>query len=471
MFCDHTILKLMAGNGGKGCVAFRREKFIAKGGPNGGDGGKGGDVYFKVNTSLNTLTHLDTYKQFEAQKGEMGKGQNKHGYNGEDLILEVPLGTMVFERHTDEEGNFLDRTLIADLSTPNKTLLVAKGGRGGYGNAHFVSSVRQAPKFAELGEEGEEIEVELELKLVADVGIIGIPSAGKSTLISVISNAKPKIAEYHFTTLRPNLGVVKIADKVTYVVADIPGLIENASEGKGLGIEFLKHVQRCRFLVHLVDPYQNNLRSTTNDEEDPAIDNFHLIDEELKKFSEDLAEKQQVLVINKSDLISDEEEARLRKKLEAICSKDDRLKLFPHSISAATTQGIDELKTALFQELEEIKSQDIPEESSEEDRNEEVDLLAEKPTEEHIVYRPHLENPKYFSIEKDPEEDHYIVRGQRIEQIVNMTDMNNREAMMRVEDVLKKMGIAKELKKQGARSGSELTIGKNTFEFRDPNEF
>ena len=463
MFCDQTILKLRAGDGGNGCVAFRREKFVAKGGPNGGDGGKGGNILFKVNHALNTLTHLDTYKQFFAEKGEHGKGQNKHGADAEDLVLEVPLGTIVRKLTRDEEGKIIHKEDIADLSQKEKTVLVVKGGRGGYGNAHFVSSVRQAPKFAELGEEGEEIEVGLELKLVADIGIIGIPSAGKSTLISVISNAKPKIAEYHFTTLVPHLGVVKISDKATYVVADIPGLIEGAHSGKGLGVKFLKHIQRCRFLVHLIDPLQANLRSTTSDEEDPAIDNFHLINQELKNFSEDLGNRHQFIVINKSDVTDEETLERLHKKFAEICTKSDQLTLYPHAISAATTQGINELKNFLHQQLQQGEHTEDVFFSDDEEGIEEVENTPEKS--EHKIYKPHLDNPKYFAVEKN-EDGSFSVSGQRITQIVNMTNFENREAVMRVHDVLTRMGINRELKKQGAKDGDTVFIGKHELEYQ-----
>lgn len=444
-FCDQTILKLTAGNGGNGCVAFRREKYVEKGGPNGGDGGKGGDIIFRVNTALNTLTHLDTYKQFTAEKGEQGKGQNKHGANGEDLILEVPIGTIVREVKRDENDNIIRKVDIADLSSKHKSVLVAKGGKGGFGNAHFVSSVRQAPKFAEVGEDGEFIEVELELKLVADVGIIGIPSAGKSTLISVLSNAKPKIAEYHFTTLKPHLGVAEIAKDETYVIADIPGLIEHAHEGKGLGIQFLKHVQRCRILIHLVDPYQPSLS-------EDGVSNFELINRELKAFSEDLAEKQQLVVINKADLIDEEQEKELRKQLTKEVGNNTQFQLYPESISAATTQGAEKLKQQVHRLL-----MDLEVEEEEPEEEEEGDLS-------HTLYRPHLENPKYFSVEKL--EDHlFQVNGQRISQIVNMTDFNNREGIMRVYDVMRRMGIEKELKKLGIEEGDLVRIGKHELEY------
>jgi len=351
---------------------------------------------------------------------------------------------------------------------------MSKGGRGGYGNAHFVSSVRRAPKFAELGEEGETIEVELELKLVADIGIIGLPSCGKSTLISVISKAKPKIAAYPFTTLIPNLGVVKIADKKTYVVADIPGLIEKAHEGKGLGIKFLKHVQRCRLLVHLLDPTQiytspNSKSQTQNSKQNPKlkfqtpnaeeiINSFKIINHELESFSKDLATKHQIVVLNKSDLITDEQSKELMKGLKKELGRKKRFTLYPQTISAATTEGTQELKNFLYQELAKCPKASWEEENPN----------LEEDTQTHILYQPHLENPKYFSVSKLKKGEFQVV-GQRIEQIVNMTDMANREAMMRVYDVLKKMGISKELKKIGARDGDMVSIGKHEIDFHPEN--
>jgi GTP-binding protein len=459
MFCDQTKLILTAGIGGKGVVAFRREKFVERGGPSGGDGGNGGNLFLKVNTALNSLIHLHTYKRFTAEHGEQGHGQNKHGANAEDLYLEVPIGTIVRQIFRDEEDEIIQKKQIADLSSPNKSLLVAKGGRGGYGNAHFVSSVRQAPKFAEIGEDGESIEVELELKLVADIGIIGIPSTGKSTLISVLSNAKPKIAAYHFTTLTPHLGVAKIADDKSYVIADIPGLIQGAHKGKGLGIAFLKHIQRCRFLVHLIDPIQEDLSEEALDS-DPSISNFHLINQELENFSEDLAHKKQIVVFNKSDVISEERQQELMEKLKKECAKDERFHLYPDLVSAATTQGITDLKNWLFHKLEEMKA-DEPEVSF--FQTEEDESKDEEKEVTHILYTPHLDDPKYYSVEQS-EENTFIVTGERITQIVNMTDFNNREAILRVRDVLKKMGIDKQLKKAGIKDGDTVKIGNHVLE-------
>ncbi len=470
LFCDQTTLKLKGGNGGKGCVSFRREKKVPRGGPDGGDGGNGGNIYLKVNDALNSLIHLDTYKHFQAPPAGIGGGQQCHGKNGKDLYLEVPQGTIVRQivrtPPCKGAGGSVKKTEISDLSTKGSELLIGRGGKGGFGNAHFVSSIRQAPHFAELGEEGEEMEVELELKLVADIGIIGVPSAGKSSLISVMSNARPKIAAYPFTTLIPNLGVVKIADKVTYVVADIPGLIEGAHEGKGLGIAFLKHVQRCRLLVHLIDPTQPHWSSqnsnagwtenSLNFNKEAAIENFALINQELEAFSKDLAGKQQIVVINKSDVLTEEQEKEFIKALKKEIGRKKRFIFYPSSISCATTKGVKELKTFLFQELEKIPKPEW--------MNSPNDPNAPQDPNVPFIYRPHLNNPKYFTVEK-VDKGSFRVTGKRVEQIMNMTDFNNVEARNRAYDVLYKMHINRELKKIGAREGDTLLIGKKTIEF------
>lgn len=478
MFCDQTLLRFIGGKGGNGAVAFRREKFEPKGGPNGGNGGRGGNIYLKVNEGLNSLIDLHSHKKFTARKGDDGMGDNMFGKSGDDLYLDVPRGTIVREVTRNQAGEITKKTEIADLSKKDMIMLAAKGGRGGFGNAHFANSVRQAPKFAELGEDGEEVEVELELKLVADIGIIGVPSAGKSSLIAVVSNARPKIAAYPFTTLIPNLGVVKMGEKESYVVADIPGLIEGAHEGKGLGIEFLKHVQRCRILVHLIDPTQPDWSEEKKSEDisnfqlQAAVNNFELINKELSAFSRDLARKEQIVVINKIDAITPEQEIELRKAIKKSIGQKKRFILYPHAISAATTQGVNELKNFLFRELEKIpkpawlvqEAEEVHEFSEDSDSglSEQTDT-PRAPS--HIIYRPHLENPKYFSVEKIGKKQ-FRVRGERIEQIFNMTDVANREAVMRARDVLKKMGIDRELKKIGAKDGDMLFVGKRQIDFQ-----
>ena len=293
MFSDEASINVQAGKGGDGLASFRREKFEPWGGPDGGNGGAGGNIFFEVDLNLNTLSDYLSSKHFTAENGKVGGKKECAGRSGEDLFLRVPLGTKIMDSDTKE--------LIFDLNTPNTRVLVAKGGKGGFGNTHFKTSTRQAPKFAELGEEGQNLDLDMELQLVADCAIIGIPSSGKSTLISVISNAKPKIADYPFTTLIPNLGVVKLSEfdknqEGSFVVADIPGLIEGASSGKGLGIKFLRHVQRAPILIHLVDIL-----------DDDFINNYQVINQELMKFSKELANRPQFLVFNKIDAIDKEE--------------------------------------------------------------------------------------------------------------------------------------------------------------------
>lgn len=442
LFCDQTRIKLIGGKGGNGAIAFRKEKFIDRGGPNGGDAGRGGDIYLKVNHALNSLIHLHTLKRFKAEDGDGGMTQNKHGKDAEDLYLEVPQGTIV--RALGE--------VIADLSEKNAILLIARGGKGGFGNAHFKTSIRQAPKFAELGEDGQEIEVELELKLVADIGIIGIPSCGKSSLISVISNARPKIAAYPFTTLVPHLGVVQIDEKVTYIVADIPGLIEGAHRGKGLGIEFLKHVQRCRLLVHLVDA--SEMRTVPDD----PIKNFELINHELSAFSKELGKKTQIVMINKADLLSDEQIKTWMKALKKEIGKKKRFILYPNAISCATHKGIPELKTYLFQALQRMRDPSTSLSSTSPTAS--LGMTGEAP----VIYRPHLDDPKFYTVKKT-DKHLFRVSGQRIEQIANMTPMSNPEGRNRLYHVLKKMKILKELRRAGAKEGDKIEIGKKSIEF------
>ncbi len=327
-FIDEASILVKAGDGGRGCVSFRREKYVPKGGPDGGDGGKGGDVYIVATSSKNTLLDFHYKRIFKAERGEHGKGKDQHGKNGKDLFIYVPVGTVIKDPKTGE--------VLADLVEDGQMWLAAKGGRGGRGNARFVSPTRQAPRYAEEGEKGEERELRLELKLIADVGLVGLPNAGKSTLISVISDAKPKIADYPFTTLVPNLGVVKYKD-LTFVVADIPGLIEGAHRGAGLGIQFLKHIERTRLIVHLIDV------STLNREE--PLKPYEVIRNELESFSKTLAEKEEIVVFNKIDLLSGEE----LKHFVDIYKKHIKVPLL--SISAIRKDGINNLIRLIVRKL------------------------------------------------------------------------------------------------------------------------
>lgn len=321
-FIDHATIRVKAGDGGNGCVAFRREKFVPKGGPSGGDGGSGGSVDIVASRRLNTLYHLQFHREWRAGRGQHGMGSNRSGHNGEDVLIEVPVGSVIRERDSGE--------LLADLTQEGQRVTIAKGGRGGLGNQHFATATRQAPRFAQPGEEGEERILEIELKLIADVGIIGLPNAGKSTLISVISAAKPKVAGYPFTTLVPNLGVVKADDDETFVVADIPGLIEGAHEGHGLGDQFLRHVERCALLLHLVD-----LSANEHPEKDAAV-----IAHELELYSTRLAEKPRIVCGSKLDAAIEGNSRRLR-AYAGKCGYDY------HEISAVTGEGVRELVRVL----------------------------------------------------------------------------------------------------------------------------
>jgi GTP-binding protein len=330
MFVDHAKIFIKAGSGGNGCLAFRREKYVPRGGPSGGNGGQGGSVYLRSNPQLNTLLSFKYQQHFEAERGRHGEGSNRHGRDGEDRFIEVPVGTQVYEEETGD--------LLFDLDRPDMTVLAAQGGRGGRGNASFASSTNQAPRRVEQGQPGEEKVLVLELKVLADVGLIGYPNAGKSTLISVISAAKPKIADYPFTTLTPNLGVVRYDDYSSFVVADIPGLIEGAHEGSGLGDQFLRHVERTKLLVHLID---------VSDLGDPdPVHAYETICHELELYSPDLTQKAQIVVASKIDVANTDRRARL----EDFCRNRS---LFFNEISAATGRGVRELKDRIVQLLAE----------------------------------------------------------------------------------------------------------------------
>lgn len=434
MFCDETTIYAYAGKGGDGSVSFRKEKYVPFGGPDGGDGGEGGNVVLLVDPNIHTLAEFNTKKHFHADPGGGGMKKNMHGKNGEDLILKVPPGTLVYSHDKKE--------VIADLTTNGQQFTVAKGGRGGFGNAHFTSATRKTPRFAELGEPGEEIEVVLEIKLIAEVGIIGLPSVGKSTFISHVSNAKPKIAEYHFTTLVPNLGVVELSrfggDKSeSFVIADLPGLIEGASEGKGLGHQFLKHSQRTKILLHFLDITDDN-----------AVKNYETINKELKKYDEELAQKEQILVINKIDSIPEE----LRKEFAEDIAERAGIKEY-FAISGVTGEGVRNLLFVIWNKIAELRKKEV----------------QENPVETVKVIKPAaISNDKDVSIhpiEKKGEIKHFKLEGKRLEQIVVMSDLSNEEAVHRVHDVLKKMGVIKKLLRHGAQDGDILHIGNAKIEF------
>lgn len=438
-FCDKTTVTFIGGNGGNGAVSFRREKHVPRGGPDGGDGGNGGSVVLIANDNINTLVDFNTKKQFKADDGGNGGKQKCFGKNGENLMLQVPAGTLIMDEKSED--------IIVDLKKHGQTYIIAKGGRGGLGNVNFKSSIHQAPRFAENGEEGQTQNILMELQLVADVGIIGFPSAGKSTLIARISNARPKIADYPFTTLIPNLGVVDMRDfdkrmKESFVVADIPGLIEGAHKGKGLGHEFLRHVSRTEILVHLIDP-------TRNDPND-----FKIINHELEAHDKRLANKEQIIAVSKTDALPKEELDKYIKQLKKKYPSLKKKEL--HTISSINGEGIKDLVFTMFEEVKKLRSR------REEELKEE---LTKMPVKEK-VFHPHLENKKYEIrfIRKKKEaasgKDRRIfeVTGNRIEQVVKMTDMANEEGIERIYHFLGKMGIKRELQKKGARPGDKIRI-------------
>ena len=411
-FIDKAKVKVVSGRGGNGCVAWRREKFVDKGGPAGGDGGSGGDIYFVADENLSTLLDF-TYKSvFRAQDGENGRNKNQHGHGGKSLYLKVPVGVIVRDLKTDK--------IIADLNEHEKTVLVAKGGRGGRGNARFATAQKRSPQFCEPGEAAVERELELELKLIADVGLLGMPNAGKSSLISLISSARPKVADYPFTTLTPNLGVVKKPDGDGFVVADIPGLIEGASEGVGLGYEFLRHIQRCRFFIHMVDMSA----------QDP-LDNYIKINKELKKYDQELASRHQVLVLNKADIVDKETQERL---CEEFKKHDEDFFV----VSCATYDNIKALLGRLYELVEEIPRHDI-----------EVEV------EEDIDYNNNDDSA--FDITK-LNKNTYTVTGGKLKRLVAVTDIKNVQQVRRLSNIMDSMGVWSSLRDMGINNEDTVIV-------------
>ncbi len=432
MFCDITEITAKAGKGGDGLISFRREKYLPKGGPDGGDGGRGGDVIIRADQNQNTLIELHTKKYYAAKKGVSGGPQKKHGAASEDCIIIVPVGSQVFDTDSKE--------LLADLAIHGDECIVAVGGRGGFGNAHFTSSVRQTPRFAELGEPGEERNLRLELKLVADVGVIGLPSAGKSTFLAAVSAARPKIGDFPFTTIIPNLGVAQLSEGRSIVVCDLPGLIEGASDGKGLGHEFLRHVSRNRVLLHLIDCTSKNI-----------IADYQTIRTELTRFDSALAEKKEIIAFSKVDLLGNDPE------LIAMLKEDFFRESGVHPdniflLSSVAQQGTQTVLEKCYELVEARKAEELQEAPE-----------ASRPAQ---VFRPHLvQNPKAFEITQE-EENTFRISGQRIEQIVIQSDFSNPEAVLRVRDVLRKMGIESKLVARGAVKGSTIRIGEKSLDFK-----
>lgn len=424
MFIDRARIFVVSGAGGDGMVSFRREKYVPRGGPSGGDGGKGGSVILRATSNINTLMAFRRRKKFVAERGERGGPKDMFGKMGKDCIIEVPLGTVVYDVKTNE--------LLADMTNEGQEAILAKGGRGGRGNSHFATSAVRAPMFAEKGEPGEEKELKLELKVLADVGLLGFPSVGKSSLIRKVSAARPEVAAYHFTTLTPVLGLVSLDESRNFVMADIPGLIEGASNGSGLGDQFLKHIERTKLLIHVLDAAGSEGR-------DP-FDDFHIINKELAMYSSVLTKKKQIVAANKTDLIQD------NKKLDDLCSKikAEGYDIFP--ICTLTGEGIYELMEAVWKMLQEIPEQEIP---------------APNRT---IVYEiPKIE----FTVECV--DNVYKVKGKRLEKLVSMTNFDNPVSLRHFERSWHFMGLDKLLIKEGVKEGDTVDLYGFEFTFSENN--
>lgn len=415
MFIDYAKIIVKAGDGGNGAISFRREKYVAAGGPDGGDGGKGGEIYFEVSPNMNTLVDFRYKKKFKAENGKNGEGGHRYGKSGEDLVVKVPIGTIVKDSETGR--------VMADLSEPNQKQLILSGGRGGKGNSHFATSTRQAPRFAQGGEKGEEKELILELKMLADVGLIGFPNVGKSTFLSVVTDATPKIADYHFTTLEPNLGVVKSDYGDSFVIADIPGIIEGASEGTGLGLKFLRHIERTRLLLHVIDVSGIEGRN--------PVEDFKTINEELKKYSEKLSKRKQIIVANKIDIMQDES---LLNDLEKMAKEKD-IEIF--KISGATGEGVKELLKRVTEVLKVLPKEDL------------VDVEDIKK-----VYT--LKDEDEFTITKD--KDMYIVDGPAVQRIMRKVNLEDNESMYYFQKCLRELGVNEKLKEAGVKEGDTVKV-------------
>ncbi|MBM7572040.1 GTPase ObgE [Aquibacillus albus] len=424
MFVDQVKVYVKAGDGGNGLVAYRREKYVPMGGPAGGDGGNGGDVIFEVDEGLNTLMDFRYKKHFKATRGENGMSKGQHGKNAEPLILSVPPGTTVRDDDTGE--------VIADLIEHKQQAIIAKGGRGGRGNIRFATPRNPAPEIAENGEPGSERNIQIELKLIADVGLVGFPSVGKSTLLSVVSAARPKVADYHFTTLAPNLGVVETEDQRSFVLADLPGLIEGAHEGIGLGHQFLRHVERTRIIVHVIDMAGTEGRDPYND--------YVTINKELREYDELLMQRPQIIVANKMDIPGSEEQLTQFKE-----QLTDDFPVYP--VSTVTKQGLRELLFAIADKLETIPKDTTPIEQKE----------------ERVVYRHHQEKDD-FHITRDPD-GAYVLSGDKLEKLFKMTDFNRDESIQRFSRQLRGMGIDDALRDRGAKDGDTVRLLDYEFEF------
>ncbi len=424
MFVDEVTIKVEAGSGGDGCTAFRREKFVPMGGPFGGNGGHGGDIIFKVDQGLHTLLDLRYQKVLKAPRGENGRGKNQHGAGADPLIVKVPQGTVV----TDLETGLI----IADLSKKDQEEVIAKGGRGGRGNTAFKTQTNTAPDYSEKGEEGEKRLLKVEVKMLADVGLVGLPSVGKSTIISCISKSKPKIAAYHFTTLSPNLGVTKATTGESFVVADLPGLIEGASHGEGLGDKFLRHIERTKIIAHVIDMSASEGRNPYED--------YVLINNELKEFNPKLLEKPQVIIANKMDL------PEASTNLEEFKKKVPNVEIF--EVSAATNTGLQKVVDHLATMLNNI--QDTP-------------LYEDNEIESHILYTFKKEEP--YTITRD-DDGTWVISGKEVERIFKMTKFNSEEAIYKFAKRLRRMGIDAKLESLGAEDGDAVRILDFYFDYK-----
>ena len=421
MFVDIARIKIKGGDGGAGAVAFHREKYVAAGGPDGGDGGKGGDVVFVVDDNLATLADFRYKRKYCAPNGENGRGGRCYGKKGKDLEIKVPRGTIIREANS--------KAVMADMSKTER-FIAAKGGKGGWGNMHFATSTRQVPRFAKPGVPGEEWEVSLELKLLADVGLVGYPSVGKSSLISVVSQAKPKIADYHFTTLIPNLGVVSMGEGNSFVIADIPGLIEGASEGVGLGHQFLRHVERCRMLIHIVDVSGSEGRN--------PIEDFETINEELKKFNSDLAERPMIVVGNKIDMAEPEQIEKFKKYVN-----DKGYEYY--SICAPICEGTKELMNVTWNKLQELPP------------------IKEYETEE-IPFEALIKDDNGFKITKE-DEGYYLVEAKWFPKVLKGIDVTDYESLQYMQRVLEKSGVFDALREEGIQEGDIVSLYDIEFEY------
>lgn len=427
MFADRSKIYVRSGKGGDGHVSFRREKFVPAGGPDGGDGGKGGDVIFVVDEGLNTLTDFRHVGKYKAGDGQEGGKKNCRGKDGEDIIIKVPEGTVIKE--------FNSGKVITDMSGENRRVVLLKGGKGGNGNQHYATSTMQAPKYAQPGQPAQELELQLELKVIADVGLVGFPNVGKSTFLSRVTNARPKIANYHFTTLNPNLGVVDLDDAKGFVIADIPGLIEGASEGVGLGHEFLRHIERTKVIIHVVDAAGTEGR-------DPIAD-IYAINKELESYDAGLAKKPQVIAANKVDAVYDPEDSPVEKIRAEF--EPQGVTVFP--ISAVSGQGVREL-------LYHVRMM--------------LDQLDDKPTVFEQEYFPELAlavSDEPYTVSYDEEEDEYVVEGPRIEKMLGYTNLESEKGFAFFQEFLKESGILEELEKLGIKEGDTVRMYGLSFDY------